>query len=79
MVGVIAGAVIAVLITILIEYLRRPNLTLDIENPPKDCEQSAQHPAKKTRYLRLVAYNKPLPRCQDSRPMAGWQAKPRCC
>lgn len=61
MAGVIAGAVIAVLIAIGIEYLRRPSLSLAIEQTPIDCSYTDHHPARETRYVRLVLSNKPLP------------------
>jgi hypothetical protein len=61
MFGVIAGAIIAVLIAIGIEYLRRPNLSLKIESPPQDSKFS-NHPAKETRYVRLLLENDALPR-----------------
>jgi hypothetical protein len=61
MLGVIAGAIIAVLIAIGVEYLRRPNLSLKIETPPQDSKFS-NHPAIESRYLRLLLRNKPLPR-----------------
>ena len=62
MLGVIGGAIIAILIAIGIEYLRRPNLNLDIESPPQDSNYSANYPARESRYLRLVLHNQPLPR-----------------
>jgi hypothetical protein len=58
---VIIGAVIAVLITIGVEYLRRPNLKLIIETPPVDVEYPSGRPAQRARYLRLKLINKALP------------------
>ncbi len=62
MFGIIAGAVIAVLIAIGVEYLRRPNLRLEIEKPTQYSRYSSQHPARETHYVRLLLHNKPLQR-----------------
>jgi hypothetical protein len=58
--GVVLGAVIAILITILIEYLRKPRLI--IERIPPTVRHYENHPAKKARFLYLRIINKPLPR-----------------
>jgi hypothetical protein len=57
---VISGAVIAVLVAVGVEYLRRPNLKLIIESPQVDAEYEGR-PAQKARYLRLRLFNRPLP------------------
>jgi hypothetical protein len=59
--SIVAGAVIAILIAIGIEFLRRPNLQIEID-APQDAEYSDQYPAQKSRYLRVRLFNKPLPR-----------------
>jgi hypothetical protein len=60
MLQLIAGAIIAVIITIAVENLRRPRLTLSVEVPPHDgIYQNA--PAKDMRSLRVRLFNKPLP------------------
>jgi hypothetical protein len=61
MLGIIAGAVIAILIAIGIEYLRRPNLSLSIEERPLDSNWLPGAPARQGRNLRLYLKNKPLP------------------
>lgn len=60
--NVIIGAVIAVLIAVGVEYLRRPSLRLATETPPCDAEYGAGAPAQHARFLRLKLTNKPLPR-----------------
>ena len=62
MIEVKIGAIIAVLIAIGTEYLRRPNLKLLIETPPLDAEYDEKRPARSVRYLRLKLFNKPLPK-----------------
>ena len=62
-IGIVGGAIISILITIAIEYLRRPNLHLMIEQPPQEVTyQDNLHPARFSRYLRLHLFNKPLPK-----------------
>jgi hypothetical protein len=62
MLEVTCGAIIAVLIAVGVEYLRRPNLKLLIEAPPQDIQYPAgSRPARDVRYLRLKLFNKPLP------------------
>jgi hypothetical protein len=58
--GVILGAVVAILITILVENLRKPKLQLVID-PPNDVEYKEQRPAKNARFLTLELVNTPLP------------------
>ena len=60
---VILGAIIAILITITVESLRRPSLRLIIEQPPCDMDYRGgpPRPAQQVRYLRLRLFNKPLP------------------
>jgi hypothetical protein len=62
MVGIIAGAVIAILITICVENLRRPKLSLEIESPPIDSHFSNHHPARESRYVRVFLVNRSLPK-----------------
>jgi hypothetical protein len=58
-ISVVIGGLITVLTTIAVEYLRRPKLSLAIEDPPLD----APSPDGKTmrRNLRLSLRNEPLP------------------
>jgi hypothetical protein len=60
MLQLIVGAVIAILITIWVEYLRRPSLALVVESPPIDTKYE-DRPAKNRRGVRLKVCNKPLP------------------
>ena len=53
--GISIGAILAILFTMWVEYLRRPRLRLSIETPPHD------HPNHQFRCLRLKLSNKPLP------------------
>jgi hypothetical protein len=59
--GVVAGGIITILITIWIESLRRPRLSLKIEQPPLDVAYPSSHPAQNVRTLRLVLSNEALP------------------
>jgi hypothetical protein len=57
--GVVVGAIIAVIITIFIENLRKPKLELKIA-PPVNREYQ-DRPANSVRFLGLYLINKPLP------------------
>lgn len=57
---VVLGAVVAILITIFIEKLKKPRLEIDLV-PPTDKEYE-NHPARNARFLYLKVSNKPLPR-----------------
>ena len=57
--GVVVGAIIAVIITIFIENLRKPKLELKIA-PPVD-RKYQDRPANSVRFLGLYLVNKPLP------------------
>ena len=59
MLSVIIGAIIAVLVAISVEYLRRPSLTLFVETPPYD-GQYADRPATNVRFVRVKLFNQPL-------------------
>ena len=59
--GVLLGAIIAILITIAIELLRKPKLGFEIL-PPKDMEFDNQ-PANRMRAVCLKLVNRPLPKC----------------
>jgi hypothetical protein len=61
MIQVILGALVALGGTILIEYLRKPHLRIEL-GPHSDGVYSDQHPAKDARFLRLRVVNLPLPR-----------------
>jgi len=57
--GVVLGAVVAILITIGIENLRKPHLVIELI-PPSDKEYE-KRPARNVRFLYLKVSNKPLP------------------
>lgn len=59
--GVVLGAIIAIAITILIEYLRKPKLVLTIGTPTDLDYRGQNRPAETLRSLRLNLTNKPLP------------------
>ena len=65
--GIIFGAIIAILIPIFIEFLRRPRLQLTI-GPVKDQKYDSR-PAERKRALRLKVENLPLPE------WAGWMSR----
>jgi hypothetical protein len=58
---VVLGAVVAILITILVENLRKPRLQLSIDSPPTDVSYQ-NHPAQHARFLAVRLANRPLPR-----------------
>lgn len=59
--SVVLGAIIAIVITIMVENLRKPKLELRIA-PPKDKNYKDQkRPAEKMRSLGIELFNKPLP------------------
>jgi len=58
---VILGAAIALSGTILIEYLRKPHLRIQL-GPYSDVVYTDKHPTKDARFLRLKVVNSPLPR-----------------
>jgi dsRNA-specific ribonuclease len=60
--NLVLGAIIAILITICVENLRRPKLQLLIEDPPLNVSYPPGRPAKDVRYLRLKLFNRPLAR-----------------
>jgi hypothetical protein len=55
------GAIVAVLIAVGVEYLRRPKLRLTIETPICDIDYPPGRPAHHARHLRLKLVNEPLP------------------
>jgi hypothetical protein len=57
---VVLGAVVAILITIWVESLRKPKLTIEI-GEPSDIAYT-NRPAQNARFLGLMLINKPLPR-----------------
>ena len=61
-VEIVAGAVIAILITIWIEYQRKPKLEIRIAEPSNPTYESGDRPAAVARFLGLDLVNKPLPR-----------------
>ncbi|MGC2829419.1 MAG: hypothetical protein WB627_05565 [Candidatus Acidiferrum sp.] len=60
MLQLISGAIIAMLVAIWVEYLRRPKLRLIVEAHPCDMRYE-NRPAKEWRGVRLKLYNEPLP------------------
>jgi hypothetical protein len=58
---IVLGGVITILITIAVEYFRRPRLTLSVESPPADFLRRKKCPAVDARHLRLILHNNPLP------------------
>lgn len=53
------GAIVAILITIFVENLRKPRLALKVEQPT-DIDYH-NHPAQHARFLSIELFNKPLP------------------
>lgn len=64
---IILGALIAIFVTILVEYLRRPKLELSIGSIEE--QNYNNHPAKYKRALRLKLANLPLPK------LASWMSR----
>lgn len=60
--SIVVGAVIAILLAVGIENLRRPKLSLQIESTPIDSHYSNQHPAVDSRYVRVCLKNTGLPK-----------------
>jgi hypothetical protein len=58
---IIFGGIVSIVITITVEYFRRPELILSIEDPPCDILNRENCPARDARHLRLKLRNKPLP------------------
>lgn len=56
------GALLSLLITIVIEYQRKPKLFISIEDPPTDVTYT-NHPAKEARFVNVVLRNKAMPTC----------------
>lgn len=59
--GVAIGAIVAVIVAVGVEYLRRPKLRLTIETPICDIDYPPSRPAQHARHLRLKLLNEPLP------------------
>ena len=57
---VVLGAIVAILITILVENLRKPKLQLGIDSSPTDMEYQ-NRPARYARFLSVKLVNTPLP------------------
>lgn len=66
---IVLGGVITILVTVTVEYFRRPALNISIEDPPYDAPTRGNVPARDARHLRLKLSNKPLPR------MLHWMAR----
>jgi len=58
---VILGAFISVLVTALIEWLRKPRFSVTLEDPPFDASYPDDSPAQRVRYLRVNVTNRQLP------------------
>jgi hypothetical protein len=59
--GAFLGALLSLLVGIVIEYQRKPKLSIEIEQPPVD-QSYANAPAKTARFLRVVVANRAMPR-----------------
>jgi hypothetical protein len=60
-IGAFLGALLTLLVSIFIEYQRKPKLSLSIENPPFD-HIYPHAPARNARFIRAILTNKPMPR-----------------
>ena len=58
---VVLGAIIAIILTVWVARLHRPSLRLSIEEPPFEITYEPGRPAAKSRYLRVLVHNEPLP------------------
>lgn len=54
---VILGAVISILVTALVEWLRKPRLSITVEDLPFDASYPDEWPAQRTRHLRVNVAN----------------------
>jgi hypothetical protein len=61
-VGLVLGAVVAILLTILVENTRKPKLKIALDSPIDVPYQGQARPAQQARYVRLNLINEPLPR-----------------
>jgi hypothetical protein len=61
-VDIVVGGVITIIVTMGVEYFRRPSLELAIEAPPADFKNRVNCPARDSRHLRLILRNRPLPK-----------------
>jgi len=59
-VGAFVGAVLSLLISVVIEYQRKPKLHFTIEDPPVD-EKYQSAPASDARFVRVQLWNKAMP------------------
>ncbi len=59
---IVLGALVAIFLTIWIEYLRKPKLFLRIAPPSDPTYESGDRPAQVARFTALELHNKPLPR-----------------
>ncbi len=59
MLSAFLGALLSLFASLLIENLRKPKLSFQIEDPPLD-RKYPRHPAKSARFLRVLFVNKPL-------------------
>ncbi len=59
MVSAFLGALLSLLASLVIENLRKPKLSFQIEDPPFDAKYP-RHPAKSARFLRVFLLNKPI-------------------
>lgn len=58
---IILGAVVAIVITILVEYLRKPKLRLRLAQASNPTYESGDRPAQVARFLALNLVNESLP------------------
>lgn len=58
--GVVFGGIVTIATALFVESMRRPQLDIEIEDPPQDVTYS-NRPAQTSRYLRVLVNNKRLP------------------
>ena len=59
--GAFSGALLSLLLSIFIEYQRKPKLVFEIEEPPTDRTYES-HPARNARFVRVLLHNRPMPK-----------------
>lgn len=58
--GVVVGGIVTIATALFVESMKRPQLRIQIEEPPQDATYSSR-PAQSSRYLRVLVNNKSLP------------------
>lgn len=59
---VVLGALISILLTAFVEWLRKPRLSITVEDPPFDASYAEEWPARRARHLRVNVTNRQPPR-----------------